>query len=419
MNRTKIGIGLCVFVLAMVIVDGSQAALTIADYQLDLRGTDARTNRGRIAMKSTSQPVVALGTFDSGYYQVTEDLSNWDNRSEAWITGGGTALDITVDSSDNYHLAYAKKGKKPAYVDHLNNRMDLTADTTWTDGAGSVQIVANNDGVSVGWSPRTKWGTTLDGRNKQFIYQTLSGGSWSAATVLDFQGFDLSPRFLGTANEIYYYAKPDTDDEGLGPLYQQADDGVNNQIDLNTGLTRGVKMNDSHYDFYLSPAWNGSAMNLASVELAPGSSASTGLVALYLDIQGTLSEVVVFDDSAGGDGPAGSVALASVGGTNYVFFTAKDPLGTDNEVFVQAVDQNGSLLGSAQQLTDDEYWQSELDAVSYGTAADPHLHIVFNTNLVAFGNDGGERVSYMELTPEPTSLCLLLLGGVGLFRRRK
>ena len=104
-------------ILLAMLTASSEAALTIADYQLDVRGLNDRTNRGRIAMKSTGQPVVALGTFQGGFYQATEDLSNWDNRSAGSATGGGTSLDITVDSSDNYHLVYARKNQQPRYVD--------------------------------------------------------------------------------------------------------------------------------------------------------------------------------------------------------------------------------------------------------------------------------------------------------------
>ena len=381
----------------MAMVGGSQAAVTIVDYRLDLYGGNTRANRGRIAMKSTG-PVVALGLPNNSRYWVSEDLSTWASRSEPWVAGSTSSADITVDSSDNYHFAYAGTGINVTYVDHTGDRQVL-ANEVWSDGSGHVQIVANNDGVHVGWSPKNASGGG-DGLNNEYHYQTKSGGDWSAITVLDHTSADLSPRLLGSADEFYYYSIPrDTEATG-GPYYQQADDGVNSQTNLYTGLTRGLKTWGGFYDFYLCPAWHGSFMNLASVELNPGSAATTGLVALYLDVQGAGSEVVVFDDSAshGGIGTAGSVALASVGGINYVFFTAEDPgAGTDTEVFVQAVAQNGTLQGSADQLTDDDYEQSELDAASWGSVLDPHLHIVFNTNVSS--GDAGERVSYMELKP--------------------
>ena len=412
MKTERIRIGTCIVVAVIAIAGSSQAAVvTIVDHRPDLWGNNNRTNRGRIAMKSAG-PVVALGTFytetDSQYY-ITEDLNSWAVRSAPWATGGGTSADLTVDSSDNYHFVYARKVTEPVYVEHTGNRIGLGDGTTWSDGAGSVQIVANNDGVSIGWHPRTD-SSGGDGWQSEYWYRTRSGGSWSATTVLDHTSHNMSPRFLASADDHYYFSLPRSGADP-GPFWQQADDGSDNPQTLHSGLTTGVKGWDNLYDFWLAPAWNGSAMNLASVELDGASETGSGLVSLYLDIQGTLSQVIVYDDSAdhGGVSTAGSVALAAVGGFNYVFFTAEDPAvdtsgdpnailaTTDDEVFVQMVAQDGTLMDSAQQLTFDIFNQYEMDVA---IASDGSMHLVYTTQTDRAGaDDAGERVSYMKVTP--------------------
>ena len=415
--KTRKEIFVCVILLAML-TSVSQAGLTILDHRPDVMGQ--RSNHGRIAMKSTGQPVVALTSATGSFFMhVSEDLTSWPTRSGAWVAGGASSLDITVDSSDNYHFVYSTRGSTVTYVEHTGNRIGVPDSSVWADGGGNVQIVANNNGVSVGWSPRL---TSSGGDNylSEYSTETYSGGSWSGPTILHHYSNNLGPRLLGSANAHYYYSLTRNGYPNPGPWWQLANDGsdADAQSPHSVASTSGCRTWANHYDFSLAPAWNSGEMNLASLETV--SSGDGGVVSLYLDLQGTPSQVMVYDDSAshGGEGTASSVGLATIGSTNYVFFNAEDPgAGTDTEVFVQAVGQDGTLLGALQQLTDDDADQYEIDAVSYVNGLGSELHLVFQTDPGT--GDENARVSYMQLTPEPTSLCLLLLGGVGLLRRKK
>ena len=87
MKMTRIGIAACVVVAVMTIVGSIQAAVTVVDHRPDLMGQ--RSNHGRIAIKSNSQPVVALGSAVGSFFlHVSEDLINWTSRSAAWKAGG-------------------------------------------------------------------------------------------------------------------------------------------------------------------------------------------------------------------------------------------------------------------------------------------------------------------------------------------
>ena len=402
MKMTRIGIAACVVVAVMTIVGSIQAAVTVVDHRPDVMGQ--RSNHGRIAMKSTGQPVVALTSATGSFFMhVSEDLTSWPTRSGAWVAGGASSLDITVDSSDIYHFVYSQRGSTVTYVEHTGNRIDVPDSSVWADGSGNVQIVANNDGVSVGWSPRIGPGGG-DGWLSDYLYATYSGGGWSAASRLDHLSNNMSPRFLGSADEHYYYSLPVNGYPNPGPFWQQADDGSDADVVSLHGVasTSGTKTFSNHYDFFLSPAWNGGEMNLASIETV--SSGDEGVVSLYLDLQGAPSQVVIYDDSAdhGGEGTARSVALTAVNGFNYVFFAAEDPAedtgdpnNTDLEVFVQMVAQDGTLMGSAQQLTSDAADQYELDVVA---APDGSMHLVFQTDPGT--GDENARVSYMKVALE-------------------
>jgi hypothetical protein len=305
------------------------------------------------------------------------------------------------------------------YKTNIDIGLDGNGNTVKADvsGGGSVQIAANNDGVHVGWHPYRN--PNLDGspgnpRVYQSFYQyktnttglSADWGSGTPVNTVDHLSNNMSPRFLASADKHYYYSLPNNG-ASPGPYWQQADDGSDADVQSLNG-NPGVKTNGYYFDFYLSPAWNGSEMNLASIETTSG----LGDVSLYLDVEGTTSQVTVY-----GGGDAGSVALAAVGGTNYVFFTAPDlGIGTDDEIFVRPVGQDGTL-GDILQLTDDNYHQLELDVAGWGGAANPNLHLTYTTYAGTIWDDSAERVGYMHLTPEPASLGLLLLGA-GLLRRR-
>jgi len=406
-RKTRSEIFAGAILLAMLTV-GSDA-VTINSEVADLYGN--RSNRGRIALASTG-PVVSLGSSTGvfKYYVSTNLGASWASRSGAWVTGGSTSSDLMVDSNDNYHLVYSGSGKSVTHVEHTGNRQTISGTNVWSDGGGNVQIVETSDGISIGFSPRMS-ASSEDGWLGEYAYVTKSGGTWSDISRTDTPSNMMSPKFLASADDHWSFSLPRNNGSDPGPYWEQADDGVvGNYASLSTGLTSGNKAWGWHYDSYLSPAWNGSKMNLASIE-GPG----VGPVSLYLDVQGTTSQTVLFDDSATsstGSNTARSVALASLGGTNYVFFIAEDAgAGTDSEVFAQAVAQDGSLIGSAVQLTNDDYPQFELDIAG----GDDAMHLVYGYNIG--GGDVGNRVGYMELVPEPASLGLLLLGA-GLLRRR-
>ena len=413
MKNRKIAFTACLVLAVMTIAGSIQAqVMSVVDYRLDLWGTGNRTRTGRIAMKSAG-PVVILGTFSPetfSQFYYTEDLSSWVVRSAGWMSGG--TLDIAVDPSTNEsHIVYGVYGQNitPTYSDgETGNRVSVgpTDNGVWGTGSGGqVQIAANNDGVTVVWHPRSNFGGGDNWTGEaHFSTSTDGGATWSAvtaATVLDHSGYMLNQKILASADELYYFClQRDTDPNG-GPFYQQVDDGVNNPTTLLTGLTTGYGSLDDGYGIRLSPAWNGSEMNLASVENNSGQ--TSGVVALYLDILGSLNEVVVFDDSDdhGGVATAEDVGLVcDENGLNYVFFVAEDPdlLGdpnVDTDLFVQLVQQDGTLLGSAQKLTDDTFDQYDPDVV-YG---DGSAYLVFTTQTdPLLGSDAGERVSYMEVT---------------------
>ena len=285
----------------MALTPGGPEAVKIVDHRPDLFGGPSR--HGRIAMRSDGRPVVVLGGISgANRFHYTQDLTNWAVVSDDWVAGG--TVDIAVDSNDRAHIAYATIGQSthPRYVGQTGpgyrqwGRRDQVGSGVWNVGGGRVQIAVNNDGVHVGWHPRKN----LAGRDawmSQFHYRVKSAGKWSETTSLENGSMSLSPRFLASANELYYFTLPRKTQPHGGPYYQQADDGINNPVDLYQGLTTGLTELNAP-GTYLSPAWNGSVLNLASVEMKTPTSGQSALIALYLDVLGTVSEVVVYDNSA-------------------------------------------------------------------------------------------------------------------------
>lgn len=440
MNRTRIGrigIGVCVFVVVMVMAAGSEATLSVFEGGYVI--PDA-SHRGRIAMKSSGQPVVMVGVL-SGYYQYYvyqhpgsgggsfSYLSGSGARSDAWMSGGSSSADIAVDGSDGVHTVVGNPSKSPQYCDPTGGRSYVGGEVWHVSpaaDAGHVRIAANNDGLHIGYHPRINLGGGDDWKAHVHVVSN-SGSGWSSPQELDNGGNGaMGPALSASANELYLWTLARDDLHMNGPRYQQVDDGddFNSvglggwQVDSGYDATGNMYRYDN-YNLRVSPYWNGSAMNLATVE--GGYSTNTGAVALYLDTLGSATPVDVYNDGASGDprlATANSTALACVGGMNYVFFTAQDPTGSDTELFMQAVSQSGTLVGSLQQLTFDDFNQYELDAAAYGDALDPHVYVTYQTS-VGTGGDADLRVGWMHLVPEPTILCLLLLGGVGLVRRRK
>ena len=417
---------LCLMLLTSVV----QAGLVV-DQTLTL---DASGRNPAIAMKTTG-PVIIYHQVPVGA-ETTEELWYTENLGTSWTNiadpdqGYAEAgdSDIAVDGSGNAHVLYTNvvtpangTAYYTAQTDGTNWSAPVDLETGQTYGVartsrvgGRPEIELNNDGVNVGWVPYRDGAGNLDYDN-HVVYRVKNGGSWSAVTLEQASGGwgEIAPQLIGSADEAYLISLPKYRSSyyagSIGPWYTQIGSATPNS--LFDGVYKD-NINAEGYANALSPEWNGSALNLALL-MTEDHNTISGMAGLFLDILGTPNQVVVYDDSAGhgGVGTAEGVALVTLDGLNYVFFTAEDlGVGTDTEVFLQMVNQDGTLNGSLLQLTNDDLNQEQLEAV-YGNGK---FHLVFQT-----GGDG-QYVDYMSLVPEPTTLCFLVLTGViGLIRRRK
>ena len=281
----------------MAVTPGGPEAVTIVDDRPDLAGF--YSSHGRVAVKSTGQPVVVLGQLSSFYqYLYTENLGPpWSVASEPWTAGGSSSVDIVVDDNDYAHVVTAVTGAHPVYASQEDgwSRSSMGSEVWW-EGGGHVQIAVNNAGVHIGWHPRVHLAGG-DSWMASYHHSVKSGGSWSSTIELENLSSQNSPRFLASADEVYYFTLTNNDVSHGGPTFQPVLDGLNNdRVDLYQGLTTGIIWRNCG-PTYLFPAWNGSQMNLASVEMKSQSSGQSTLVALYLDVLGTVNEVVVYDSS--------------------------------------------------------------------------------------------------------------------------
>ena len=282
----------------MAVVPGGPEAVTIVDDRPDFAGF--ASSHGRIAVKSAGQPVVVLGQLGGSYqYLYTENLASpsWTVASDAWVAGGASSVDVVVDDNDYAHIVYAKTGASPTYVSQQNSwtRTGMGSEV-WYEGYGHVQIAVNNAGVHVGWHPRIQLNGG-DGWMAQYHHSVKSGGNWSSVIELENLSTQNSPRFLASADEVYYFTLTNNNASNGGPTFQPVLDGLNtDRVDLYQGLTTGLIWRNCG-PTYLFPAWNGSAMNLASIEMRSPTSGQSSLVALYLDVLGNVNEVIVYDSS--------------------------------------------------------------------------------------------------------------------------
>ena len=404
-------------VAVVMLVPTSQAALTIT-HQDSLR---ANAKTPEIAIKSTGPVFFVQDTFEPYRSSYSEDGSSWTGIGSGASGGdwsGHKALDVQVDISDNVHLAWGRHNVSnaiwwQAQTDGVNwGDEENVGDQPWYSvPGGRVQLQVNDDGVHVGWIPRNLLG---GGDSWQAVYHYRNrdpcSGSWS--TILEMQNgtqSQNSPQLLASATEVYYFSLERNNQPNGGPYVQQV--GTGTVTNLWSGLTTGL-MPIGSPAAGLSPAWNsaGTQMNLSSIEMTGSYGDQSGLVALYLDVLGTPSEVVVYDDSAshGGIGTANATSLAVVGDLNYVFFSAEDPgAGTDRELFVQIVDANGTLVGAVQQLTTDDDDQQDLEVVY----ADEVFHLVYETG----DPEASVNVDYMTLVdyPPPADCEEALFQGYG------
>ena len=397
-------------ILVALLVSSSQAEMSISSQNTIRNG--AKTPE--IAIKSTGPVFFVQDTFAPYRSSYSEGGSSWTGIGSGASGGdwsGHKALDVQVDSSDNVHLAWGRHNVPnaiwwQAQTDGVNwGPEEMVGDQPWGSvPGGRVQLQVNDDGVHVGWIPRN---LLAGGDSYQAVYHYRNrdpgSGTWSA--VLEMQNgtqSQNSPKLLASASEVYYFSLERDNQPNGGPYVQQV--GTGTVTNLWSGLTTGLMPIDSPAAG-LSPAWNsaGAQMNLSSIEMTGSYGDQSGLVALYLDVLGAPSEVVVYDDSAshGGIGTANATSLAVVGELNYVFFSAEDPgAGTDREVLVQAVNPDGTLSGTVQQLTTDDDDQQDLEVVY----ANGVFHLVYET-----GDEDPDpsaiRIDYMTLTDDPPADC--------------
>ena len=393
----------CLMLLTSVV----QAGLVV-DQTLTL---DATGRNPAIAMKTTGPVIiyhqVPVGAETTEELWYTENLgTSWTNIADpVWGNAAAGDSDIAVDGSGNAHVLYTNvvvlSGGSPFYTaqtDGTNWSTPVNLETVRNYGVASTSRVGgrpeleiNNDGVHIGWTPR--WdGAGGQDYNNHFVYRVNSGSGWSAATLKQASGGwgEFAPQLIGSDDEAYLITlpryRPSYYAGSIGPWYTQIGSATPNS--LFDGVYKD-NINTGGYANALSPEWNGSALNLALL-MTEDHNTISGMVGLFLDTLGTPNQVVVYDDRPAPDqaGTAEGVALVVLDGLNYVFFTAEDPgAGTDTEVFLQMVNQNGTLNGSLLQLTNDALDQEQLEAV-YGNSK---FHLVYQT-----GGDG-QAVDYMSL----------------------
>ncbi len=360
-----------------------------------------------IALKG-NKPCIAFDDnikYNIGY---TEDLgANIINLGPANSAAG--TVDIAVDSSGNSHLVWYRYDSSLGYrivqyQAQVNGSFSGTSAEVINDSSHTSNyplcphIAIDSKGVHTVWN--SSWYDNGYCREK-----TSSGWGTIADVTIDYK--QLGQQIAANGTDVYIISQPRTTQWVAGPYYAKK----------STGWTTTYKISNTSNIGYanmgsLAVAWRGNALDVATIDDVTNSDdTTTGRVLLYLDAlsytDGSATPIEVFNDApSGGNGTASDVTLAiDNSGMHYVIFSAKDSEGTDLELFLQQVDASGNLVGSLQQLTNNDVDDIVPDAI-WGINT---LHLTWRS---------GDAVMYMSAVPEPATIGLLALGMIGLLCKK-
>ncbi len=361
-----------------------------------------------IALKGNN-PCIAFADNAQYYLAYTEDLGTNLTRLGPRY-GGIDTPDIAIDSNGNSHIVWYRYDSSLGY---RTVRYQAQVNDSFT-GTSSEVINDSSHTTSYGLYPRiaidsagvhTVWSSNYYD-NGYYREKTASG--WSAIADVNITKKQLGQQIAANGTDVYVISQPRTTQwSPSGPYYAKKSTNWTTTYDISHTSNIGYANMES-----LAVAWRGSALDVATVDdVTDNDDDVTGRVLLYLDTlsytDGSATPIEVFNDApSGGEGTASDVTLAIDNtGMHYVIFSAKGPNGSDKELFLQQVDASGNLVGSLEQLTNNDVDDIDPDAV-WGVNT---LHLTWQS---------GDTIKYMSAVPEPATIGLLAIGSLGFLRRK-
>lgn len=148
---------------------------------------------------------------------------------------------------------------------------------------------------------------------------------------------------------------------------------------------------------------------------------STGLISASVTTRGSVTVIGLSGTAAG----AGNWAISDRDSTSVDLTTSAGSIvigsygmgGNGNTARVTNVDWDGDVEVSAQE--NGNVWDGHVTGYTNGVAAGTATYSVTDTNSPGADGRTGAHLIVAEFTPEPATLGLLAIGGLGVLRRRR